>query len=248
MRAKYLLFVPLFLLSLIATVHAQTKNNYTAQWRKIDSLIVKQGLTKSALAEVKKIYAAAKKEQNDVQVIKSLVYTMNLQEESEEEATPANIQMLEKEVASASQPAKSILQSLLAQTYLDYFRSRYWRLYNRTSTVDFKKEDIATWNAADFHKRITELYLASISAETLLQQTKLEPFDALIIKGNVRHLRPTLFDLLAHEALDYFKSDEREIAKPVNPFEISQAVAFAEPERFSSFTFTTTDSSSLHFK
>ncbi len=38
--------------------------------------------------------------------------------------------------------------------------------------------------------------------------------DAIIIKGNVRHLRPTLYDLLAAVPLDIFKASEREITKP----------------------------------
>ena len=33
-----------------------------------------------------------------------------------------------------------------------------------------------------------------------------EPYDAIILKGNVRHLRPGLYDLLAHRALEYFTS------------------------------------------
>ncbi len=72
-----------------------------------------------------------------------------------------------------------------------------------------------------FNKKISELYLQSIKEEKLLQQTKLEPFDAIIIKGNVRHLRPTLFDLLAHRALDYFESDENDITRPAYAFEIN---------------------------
>jgi len=81
-------------------------------------------------------------------------------------------------------------------------------------TKQFRKDDIATWTATDFHKKVSELYLLSIKNEKLLQQTKLKPFDEIILKGNVRHLRPTLFDLLTHRALEYFKNDERDIDKP----------------------------------
>ena len=81
--------------------------------------------------------------------------------------------------------------------------------------------------------------------EKLLQQTKLEPFDAIIIKGNVRHLRPTLFDLLAHRALTYFENDERDITKPAYAFEIDQASAFDPAADFIHRKFTTKDSLSL---
>src|SRR6185503_13648123 len=110
------------------------------------------------------------------------------------------------------------------------------------------KEDIATWSTEDFHKKISNLFLQSIKNQKLLQQTKLEPFNAIIIKGNVRHLRPTLFDLLAHRALDYFKSDERDIKRPAYAFEIDQASAFNPAAQFVTGKFTTNDSLSLQYK
>jgi hypothetical protein len=111
--------------------------------------------------------------------------------------------------------------------YWDYFQQHRWQIYDRTATDKFDKKDIATWTAADFHKKITGLYLESITEENILKTAKPEPFDAIIIKGNVRHLRPTLYDILAHRALDYFQNDERDITKPAYAFEINTTDAFA---------------------
>ena len=99
----------------------------------------------------------------------------------------------------------SILKSLEAEIYQTYFNNARWQIYDRTETIQFKKDDLATWSADDFFKKIGELYLQSIKNEKLLQETKLAIYDAIIIKGNVRHLRPTLYDLLVHRALEYFK-------------------------------------------
>jgi hypothetical protein len=140
------------------------------------------------------------------------------------------------------------LTSILAESYWNYFQQNRYKFYNRTNTVNFKKDDIATWSIDDFHKKISALYLTSLKNEKLLQQTKLEPFDAIIIKGNVRYLRPTLYDLLAHRALDYFKNDERDINKPAYAFEINNAEVFADKNIFANYHFKTNDSVSLHFK
>ncbi len=64
----------------------------------------------------------------------------------------------------------------------------------------------------------------------------------------MRHLRPTLYDLLAHHALIYFKNDERLIARPAYAFEINQVEAFAPADQFIKVKFTTKDSFSLHHK
>ena len=51
------------LLFVICSLSAQQKmTNYDERWKKVDSLSLKKGLTKSALAEVNKIYTMAKKE------------------------------------------------------------------------------------------------------------------------------------------------------------------------------------------
>ncbi|MBX9784508.1 MAG: alpha-2-macroglobulin [Chitinophagaceae bacterium] len=230
-------------------MQAQPKFNYTAAWKKADELINKKGLTESALKEVATIYTNAKKEKNDAQLIKALVFRINIQQQKEEEADVKAIFQLEKELLALNDPAKSIVASLLAEAYWQYFQNNRWKFYNRTNTdATFKKDDITTWTADDLHKRISSLYLASIKEEKLLQQTKLDAFEPIIIKGNMRQLRPTLYDLLAHRALDYFENDERTVTKPEDAFEISSVSAFSSAAAFVKAKFPTNDSAALHHK
>ncbi|MEO6844343.1 MAG: MG2 domain-containing protein, partial [Ginsengibacter sp.] len=222
-------------------------NDYASEWKKVDDL-QKKGLTKSALTQVESIYLNAKKNNNDPQIIKSLLFKITLQQNIQEDASVKSIDSLEQQIATAKEPAKSILQSITAQMYWNYFQQNRYQLYQRTNTVNFDKKDIATWTADDLHKKTGELYIASLKDEKLLQQTKLDPFDAIIIKGNVRYLRPTLYDLLAHRALDYFKNNERDITRPAYAFEIIDTLAFAPASEFISAKFTTKDSISIHHK
>lgn len=240
----------IFLVSLfsVSTLNAQKKiDDYSSQWEKVDQF-QKKGLTKSALAEVENIYNAAKKNNNEPQIIKSLLFKITLQQNIVEDASAKSIDSLEHEITIAKEPAKSILQSITAQLYWNYFQQNRYQLYQRTNTVNFDKEDIATWTADDLQKKTGELYIASLKDEKLLQQTNLGPYDAIIEKGNVRYLRPTLFDLLAHRALDYFKNDEHDITRPAYAFEIKDAIAFAPANEFISAKFITKDSLSLHQK
>src|SRR5258706_13728598 len=69
----------------------QKMTNYTTLWKKIDSLVTKKGLTQSALEEVNKLYALAKKEKQDAQLIKAVLYQMSLQEMKEENADTKSI-------------------------------------------------------------------------------------------------------------------------------------------------------------
>ncbi len=243
----FFLFATLFSLFTMNANSQTAIKKYEPEWKKAEDY-VKKNLPKSALTEVKKIYQLAKKEKQDAQVIKALVYMTGLQTENREDNEVFSIAEIEKEIATSKEPVTAILNSLLAEMYWNYYQQNRWNLYNRTNTTSFKKEDIATWTAADFHKKTGELYLASLQQEKSLQQTKLDPFDAILIKGNVRHLRPTLFDLLAHRALSYFKNDERDIARPAYAFEIDQASAFDPAADFIHRKFTTNDSLSLAYQ
>jgi TonB-dependent SusC/RagA subfamily outer membrane receptor len=237
------------LLFAVTTMQAQPKFNYTSAWKKVDDLITKKGLTESALKEVQAIYTTAKKEKNNAQLIKALVFRVNLQQQKEEEAEVKAIKELEKEITTLEQPAKSIVQSLLAEAYWQYFQNNRWKFYNRTNTdTKFKKEDISTWTLDELHQQISKLYLASLREEKFLQQTKLDAFEPIILKGNMRQLRPTLFDLLAHRALDYFENDERTITKPEDAFEINSTVALKPAADFMHHKFATADTTSLHYK
>lgn len=229
-------------------VNAQKNmNNYTTDWKKVEDFQNK-GLSKSALAQVNSIYVAARREGNDAQTIKALLFKLTLQQNLEENAGLKGIDSLQTEISNAKEPAKSILQSITAQLYWNYFQQNRYKLYQRTNTVNFDKKDIATWTADDLHKKIAELYLASLKNKTLLQQTSLAPFDAIINKGNTRNLRPSLFDLLAHRALDYFNNNERDISRPAYSFEINNKAAFGTAPVFIKEKFTTKDTSSLHHK
>lgn len=244
---KSTLSILAFLIAFTPSLNSQQIKNYDSEWKKVQALTDK-GLPKSALEEVKKIYATAKSEKQDAQVIKAVIYLTTLQTENRDNNEVFSISEIEKEIISSREPVKSILTSFLASMYYNYYQQHRWQLYNRTKTENFNKTDLATWDAEDFHKRISELYLQSVREEKLLQQTKLEPYDAIIIKGNVRHLRPTLYDLLVHRALNYFKNDERDIKKPAYAFEIEQANAFDPAIDFIKRSFPTKDSLSLQHK
>lgn len=221
--------------------------NYDALWKNVEQA-VKKGLTKTALTEVKKIYALAKKEKQEAHLIKALIYQVSLNESTEENASESTISALTKELSSVGKPVASILNSILAEMYWSYFQQHRYQIYNRTQTSGYTNNNMATWTATAFHDTIGALYLSSLENKKLLQQTTLAPYEPILIKGNARYLRPTLYDLLAHRALDYFTNDERDINKPSYAFELKDDQYFAPADAFAKVNVVTRDSSSLHHK
>ena len=89
-------------LTILAAGSAQVVKNYEKEWKKADDLITKKQ-PRTALAEVKKIYALAKKDGStgspqEAQLIKSLIYISGLQEETREDNEELAIKEMEKEI------------------------------------------------------------------------------------------------------------------------------------------------------
>ncbi len=233
-----------FLVAAAMAIAQNQKTDYDASWKKIDELVNKKGLPKSALTEVDAVYVKAKKEGNNPQLIRALIYKINLGESQDESSGINGIKEMEKEKFSVAEPARSIIASIEAGMYWTYLQNNRYQFYNRTNTKNFIKTDIATWTLDDLHKKITELWLESLKNEKQLQQTSLETYGPIIIPGNTRRLRPTLYDLLAHRALDYFKNDERMVYQAATIFTIKDAAAFGDALAFSTHPFNDPDTAS----
>ena len=241
--------IPVFLTILLAscTMAQKPTTNYVERWKKVDTLIQQKGLTQSALKEVENIYTLAKKEHKDAQVIKALLYMSDLNSGIQEDGEVQSIRKMEAELKSSKASVKNLLQSLIATSYLRYFQNNRWKFYDRTATKSFIKEDIDTWGVEDFHQVIASFYIQSLEQPELLKKTGLDNYDPVIVKGNARKLRPTLFDLLAQQALGYFSDEEKNITRPSYAFVLDDEKAFAPAEIFCTKKFSTPDSSSLDY-
>lgn len=109
MRQKFHLFTAITFLIFCGfcfpKVSAQSKTDYDTRWVKIEQL-EKKGLTISALSEVEKIYTLSKKDKNEPQIIKSLLFKINLRQNIEEDASIKSIDSLEVEITSSKEPSK----------------------------------------------------------------------------------------------------------------------------------------------
>ena len=191
--------------------NAQVKStDYDAKWKVVDSLIQKKGLAQSALSEVNKLSVIARKEKNDPQLIKALVYRLNLEQSRTDSGVLFAIKDLETELASGidRQPARSIMECILAKLYIDYLRQNQYTIESRTTTVNFVKTDVATWSVSDLQKKIVALFQTGLADEDVLWRAPVDNYSPIVVKGHTPGLRPTLFDLLAHVALDYYKTGE----------------------------------------
>ena len=262
------------LFSLAVSAQSKPMPDYARDWKRADSLAAK-GLPKSALEIANRIYKEAKAQKNYPQVAKAAMSRMIFRSYSDEDAYVELVKSLRADVADTPEPAKSVLQSVLADVYWQYFQQNRYKFYNRATigraTIGQSKPgrtggalpnqpsdtnpkdstaDFTTWDARRIVDAVTSAYLASVQQKDLLQKTPIATYDALLDKGDpdARLLRPTLYDLLAHRAIDFFQNTEPDLLKPVFRFELDKPNYIAGPNEFTKITIQSRDSLSGRYQ
>ncbi len=185
-------------------------DNFKQEWSKVEKY-TNSGLPKSALKIVDIIYLKAKQQQNETQIIKTLIYKISLKSTFEEDYRVKSITSLEVELQTADEPEKSLLYSLLGQLYQGYFDNNKYKILPRTQTLNFNESDIRTWDAMKFQRKIQNYYFASVSQKEITANIPLERFKAILSSDDKKmtfNLRPTLYDLLAQRAINWFSSSD----------------------------------------
>ncbi len=222
--------------------------DYADDWKIVDSL-ERQGLFKSALEKTEAIQAKAANDKNSPQVIKALLFRGKFVSQLEEDGFVKAVQLFEKEEKTATISTKPILQSILGQLYATYLSNQGWRISERTPIPDGEGGDILTWSAAQIEKHAIELYAASVTRRPILLETPVGFYDPILTpsQGDTvagQPLRPSIYDLLAHRALEHFTNERSWLTEPAYAFSLDQAEAFAPMSDFLKTNFETKDSTS----
>ncbi|MBE7689667.1 alpha-2-macroglobulin family protein [Tenacibaculum piscium] len=237
----------LFMITFFATT-LNAQENYENLWEKVQKF-EKENLPKSALKVVETIYAKADVAKNSPQIIKALFYKSKFSLTLEEDAQLKIINQFKIHIDKSSFPTKNVLENVLANLYWQYFNQNKWKFYNRTKTSEkVDTIDFRTWDLDTLFAEIHTYYQKSLENKTALQQTNIREFkDILYIVQGSKEYRPSLFDFLAHNALDFYKTSETNITKPKYQFKIDNSKLIGTAKKFTKINLVTKDAKSLQF-
>ncbi|RZL41445.1 MAG: hypothetical protein EOP00_24835, partial [Pedobacter sp.] len=245
---KSILRSSLFIFGLLFISKYSFAQQYTiTDFYKVDS-IANQAKPKDALALIEKINTQARAEGNSAMLIKSVIYRMMFQSYLEENSFDKILIDLRKDISLAKQPEKSILQSLLAETYWKFYQQNQWKIAQRTNVQGDIGDDINTWSTGKLIEETTKTYLASLSEIELLKNTKTD-FLNHVLAGDKssRIYRPTLYDLLAHRAIDVFTNTQITLTQEENDqINFNDPIWFAERKVFLNSPLPKIDSTSFY--
>lgn len=254
MKKLFVLIISLFAILFATTFNQTTKPmvtdnfDFAKAWSKVEDYENK-GLPESALELVNLIYAKAKAENNAQQFVKSVIYILKITEYKQEDAFTKNLNRLREEANTATFPSKPVLHSMLAEIYWRYYQSNRYRFAERSQTVDFKNDDISTWSLEKLVDECIKNYTLSLENPEALKKVNIDIFTEVLNSGNQkgRAYRPTLYDFLAHRAIDFFMDEEPSITRPAYTFSINSEAYLKDAESFAKIELTSKDTMAYKF-
>src|SRR5690606_2088713 len=199
---------------------------------------------------VEQIEVLAIREQNKPQQIKTLLFKSKFALILEEDAQLKIINDFKAAISKNEAPIKNVLENMLATIYWQYFQQNRYQFYNRTKVEDKTvASDFRTWDLQTLFNEIQLHYENSLKNKELLQKEKLSQYSTILNEQkNSKIYRPTLYDLLAHNALEFYQTTENSITKPAYKFEIDNEIYLSDSKRFSNLNIESKDSSSLELQ
>ncbi|MCL7763676.1 MG2 domain-containing protein [Polaribacter sp. Z014] len=227
---------------------SNAQNSFENLWLQVEGFEI-DNLPQSALKIVDKIYTEAEKEHNSPQLIKSLFYKSKFSLTLKEDAQLKVIENFKKHIATSTFPTKNVLENILGNLYWQYFNVNRYKFYNRTKTANkVDNNDFRTWGLETLFKEIHCHFESSLENAEELQKTGVYDYsDILQISKESKTYRPTLYDFLANNALEFYKSSETSITRPSYKFSIDNPDFLGNYNTFSKLNITSKDTLSLEF-
>ena len=205
-----------------------------AQWKKVDEA-VRAGLPKTAVEALDPIIAGALADGAHAEALKAIGRKISLEGSVQGGKAEEKIVRFEAELAKAPAELKPLMEALLAHWYWQYFRQNGWRFLQRTQTTASPGPDLRTWDLPRILAEIDRRFTAALADDGRLKAIPIADFDDLLPRGSVPDsYRPTLFDFIAHQALQFYQAGEQGATRSENEFELDAADSpvFADAAEF----------------
>ena len=230
----------IFTLLIAITHQAQNKQTmnekgYAQLWQQVEEMESKS-LPKSASEVVNTILKQAVRDKNSPQMIKALIhqgkYDLSIDMENDTMMFHSLKEMLQ---STNDVVGQAVINSMLAELYLDYYRKDSWSVNQRTQLADFVPADMKEWTKNNFYDKVMMHANASLSAKGKLEKVEVKTYEAVVnLYEDSREFYPTMFDFLALRALDILKGmdSDQDLSRALSKAGIDKKALFATTNEF----------------
>ncbi len=233
----------------VSVAHVAWAAPRDVRWKKVEEAKNK-GLPKTAIEELQPIIAGAIQDKAYGEAIKAIGLKIAFEANIEGNKPEEKVTRMQAEIAKAPEEMKPVMEAILANWYWHYFTQNRHRFLQRTQTAAPPGDDITTWDLPRILSEIDKQFAKALSLEAKLKATPVSVFHDLLEKGTTPDsYRPTMFDFLAFNALDFYTTGEQGAAKAEDQFEpAADSPIFGNVDEFLQWQPATTDTDSPTLK
>ncbi|PRP68033.1 alpha-2-macroglobulin family protein [Nonlabens agnitus] len=203
--------------------------DYQEQWRAIEQLEVENKI-EEAQELLDEVFKKASRKNDEAQLIKAFIFQSKFWLINEEDAQKKIIAALDKRITASKFPERNIYYSIKGQLFEQYLQENRYRINNRTST-DAGGDDFMAWDLKRFYSEISDVFQKSLVDGDRLSKINVASYDPILhIKPLGRELRPSLLDVLAHHALEFYKTSAYGVTMPRENFTVTKENGFLPTE------------------
>jgi uncharacterized protein YfaS (alpha-2-macroglobulin family) len=205
-----------------------------AQWQKVDDAMRKR-LPRTAIEELQPIIDGALKDKAYGEAVKAIARRVALEAMIQGNRPDERITRMQAEISKAPPEIKPILDTIQAEWFGQYFQMNRWRFMQRAAIAQMQSartpgNDFTTWDLPRILREIDRQFQNALSAADALKKIPVSAYNDLLEKGSLPDkYRPTLYDFIAHEALDFYTSGEQAGAKPEESFDVPAGSPIFDP-------------------
>jgi hypothetical protein len=227
-----------------------------AAWKTVQQAL-DEGKPKTAAEALADIEQAAVQEKAWAEAARAIATRILAETGDRPGDDPERVIRLAAAIEKAPVETRGVLEAIRANWTWGFFQMNRWRYQQRTQGGADSKDlaRLAEWDLPAIVAEIKERFAAAVGAagspeQEALQKLPVAEWSAIIEKGAMADAyRPTVWDVIVRDAIEFSSSGERGLVAPEDAFEIAaDSPALGTPEAFSNWqpendkTVTDTDS------
>ena len=205
-------FSKIFMLSLLSLGFSPViaQKYYDDQWKKIAENSQK-GAYKSNLPIILDLENKAMKENNTIQLIRSLkaefsIVKQTVDDDKNDSASKFFKKLQETETKLKGEE-KMVYKVLVNGFFMDYFNENYWKINGRTNNNTQDVSQIETWTKLDFKNYLTKNYQELDLQKQEMKKIALEKYKSLFLETRDIAYFPSLYDWYAVKKIGFLSEN-----------------------------------------
>ena len=222
---RHILYVLCFVSCCVTTLHAADPPvTRQKEWQSVTKAI-DEGKPKTGRDVLKGIEQAAITEQAWDEVARSIATRVLLENSDRPADDPQRLIDLDAATETGPVQTRGALQAIQANWTWNFFQMNRWRFAQRTtqmkSGADRNLLEISSWDLRQIVLEISDQFEKVLSDDRGLKDLPVDDWAMLIEAGSMgKAYRPTLWDVVARDAIAFHQTGERGLVDPEDAFEL----------------------------